>query len=207
MSSVQDFHKFGLSSKSLQPIMESGSGEEKISTYASCLTEAISAINTMISYLAPSDPEIADEFVSRKRQLSASLDVDPQSHIEMWKELTTMASDLQSAILQSSQWEEKKIETGELLDKSEILKKKLDSDELDFDEWKKQMNKIQNKTTAQQARNIFFEKTKKAFKYFQEAVKAFAQCGVSLLKNAGDDSDWLGDATFLAASQLSQKRK
>ena len=207
MSSVQDFHKFGLSSKSFQSIMESESGEEKISTYASCLTEAISAINTMISYLAPSDPEIADEFVSRKRQLSASLDVDPQSHIEMWKELTSMASDLQSAILQSSQWEEKKIETGELLDKSEVLKKKLDSDELDFDEWKKQMDKIQNKTTTQQARNIFFEKTKKAFKYFQEAVKAFAQCGVSLLKNAGDDSDWLGDATFLAASQLSQKRK
>ena len=206
MSSVKGFHKFDLSSKNFNPLLESEE-ESKLSTYASCLTEAISAINTMISYLAPSDPEIADEFVSRKRQLSADLDVDPQSHIEMWKELTSMASDLQSAILQSSQWEEKKIETGELLDKSEILKKKLDSDELDFDEWKKQMNKIQNKTTAQQARNIFFEKTKKAFKYFQEAVKAFAQCGVSLLKNAGDDSDWLGDATFLAASQLSQKRK
>jgi hypothetical protein len=206
MSSVKGFHKFDLSSKNFNPLLESEE-EGKLSTYASCLTEAISAINIMISYLAPSDPEVVDEFVSRKKQLSANIEADPQSHVEMWKELTSMASDLQSAILQSSQWEEKKIESGQLLDKSEILKKKLDSDELDFDEWKKQMDKIQNKTTAQQAKNIFFEKTKKAFKYFQEAVKAFAQCGISLLKNSGDDSDWLDDATILAAKQLSQKNK
>jgi hypothetical protein len=206
MSSINPFHKFDLNSRKSFPLLENSPAEKKVSVYASCLEEAISAINIMIAFLTPTDPDLVQDFIDRKKQLAADLDIDPQSHVQLWKDLVSIASDLQSAILQSSQWQEKKIETGELEKKTEDLEKKLNSDDLDFDEWKNQMARIQRRTTTQQAKNIFFEKTKKAFKYFQEAVKAFAQCGVSLLKNSGSDMDWLDDATIVASRQLSQKK-
>lgn len=206
MASVSHFHKFDLNSKKNSFLLEENSAGKKISTYASCLEEAISAINIMIAFLTPSDPELVQDFTERKKELSRNLDIDPQSHIQLWKDLVSIASDLQSAISQSAQWKEKKVETAEVEKKAEDLNKKVESDDLSFDEWKKQMARLQSNTNTQQAKNLFFEKTKKAFKYYQEGVKAFAQCGVSLLKNSGDDMDWLDDATILASKQLSQKK-
>ena len=70
----------------------------------------------------------------------------------------------------------------------------------------KELQKIQTATSSQQGRNIFFERTKSAFKYFREAVRAFATCGVNLIKDKKDSElDWLENATEAASQNLSKK--
>ena len=202
--SIRDYHSYLLESKKIQMINEEDeTGSE--SNYAACLIEAVAAINKMLAVLAPSDPDVASEYADRKKDLADGLVSSVDSHLDLWSGLASIASDLQSSILGSEQWKVKDTKSQAYQEELAELEKQYDEGTISKSDYAKELDALSKKYTSREAQNIFFERTKTAFKYYQEAVRAFAQSATALLKSTGKETAWLKQATRVAKSNLTKK--
>lgn len=205
---IENFHRFLMENKNLLALNEEDDEDnsERDGTYASCVVETIAAINLMLGALAPSDPDVVDQYVARKKDLSEGLEPTVVSHLKMWKSLDSMAGDLQNAIIKSKQWEEEEVKSDDQIEKLDALAKRYKEGDISKEDYLKEIKNLQSVTSGQQGRNIFFERTKSAFKYFREAVRAFATCGVNIIKGKKESElSWLDNATEAASKNLSKK--
>lgn len=202
--SIKDYHSHLLESKKIKLITEDDEKAEENENYSQLLIEAIAAINKMLAVLAPSDPDVVSEYADRKRELGDNVDDTPASHAELWSGLSGIARDLQNSIVNSEQWKVKDIKSAEYLEELAELEKEYDDGTISKKDYSKELSELIKKYTSKEAQNIFFERTKTAFQYYQEAVRAFGQGGLTLLKSAGKNASWLNQATDVAKSTLAK---
>jgi len=175
-------------------------------SYVSSLIEAVSTLNKMIVFLEPSDPDVAKNYVSKKKSLSQSVQATIRSQGDLLRSLDSMASDLESEIKTSKAWTEKAGDPDKEEERIESLKKKYEAGNVDNGEFLRIVNKRESQASSVQARNIFFERTKQAFTAYRQAVRAFCQCSNSILKDQkGQIPDWLPNANVAVKKILLAK--
>jgi uncharacterized protein (UPF0297 family) len=191
---IQNYHNFLLETKRIN---EDDDNEDMIKLeYMSCVEEAISSINKMINYLASLDPSVSKKFIENKKSISSDLGSDLKSHGSFWGSIDSLSSDLENEIKNSDLWKGESSGIKKKKSDLEEIEKKLKSGDMEEGEARELIKKIEGQTTSEQARSIYFEKTKEAFKYYRKSVRAFSQGGTTVLKNYNSKSpNWLREAT------------
>lgn len=204
---VNKFHRFVLESKNPSVLFEEDGVKTGENTqYVSCAIEAIDCINQMLAEVTKVNTTVAESYISRRKALADNLQTTLKSHGTLWVGINQMARDLERAIEPTDITKDPMLNPKKAEETLEDLAKQLEDKKITEKEYEEKVKAKEARTTAEQIKKLYFEKNKEAFNYFSQAVKAFYNAALSILKAAnGQVPDWLDKATESIQNMLNKE--